>query len=242
MAEGTYTPTEPHGDRAAFYDLPSGVAVYGGFTGGETDIDERDYVSNLTVLSGDLNQDDIGELTNPNRFDNSYNVVRSTNTDTNTIFDGLTIASGHATPLSPVYLARGAGMWHEGSAILRNLTFEKNWAVGDGGGLYSQGHPTLHNCRFERNGSANSGGGMYVDGPNSPTTPNPLLLGCTFVSNIADFGGGMKAYKAPAHVSLINCGFYGNIATATAGGLSNDSGADVIGGHRAQERVPPDGV
>ncbi len=55
VAEGTYVP----GDNVdAFFDLKSGVEVYGGFVGeaypggGETDLDQRDSAVNVTILSG----------------------------------------------------------------------------------------------------------------------------------------------------------------------------------------------
>src|SRR5262245_22819057 len=51
VAAGTYTPSAT-GDRDASFTLSSGVAVYGGFAGSETQLGERDWTANATTLSG----------------------------------------------------------------------------------------------------------------------------------------------------------------------------------------------
>ncbi|MCH8241484.1 MAG: hypothetical protein IH897_02605, partial [Planctomycetes bacterium] len=70
---GVYTPDVPNGDRTRSFELPVGVGVYGGFAGGETDLDQRDPRLHETVFSGDLNGDD--DPGPNNTLDNSYHVV-----------------------------------------------------------------------------------------------------------------------------------------------------------------------
>src|SRR5262249_8899599 len=70
VAQGTYLPSIT-GNRAIAFALKTGVAIYGGFAGGETNLSQRDPVAHVTILSGDLNGDDASNLLN----DNSYHVV-----------------------------------------------------------------------------------------------------------------------------------------------------------------------
>ena len=67
--------------------IPDGVAVYGGFAGTETSLSERDWRTNVTILSGDIGRsgDDA---------DNSYHVV--TAIEAAKIFDGFTVRDGNA--------------------------------------------------------------------------------------------------------------------------------------------------
>ncbi len=58
IAAGTYRPDRGSGDRAMFFFVPAGVALYGGFAGWEECLDERDWIAHETILSGDLNADD----------------------------------------------------------------------------------------------------------------------------------------------------------------------------------------
>ena len=62
VAEGTYTPAPPNGNRKATFQLISGVGIYGGFAGKEQRREERDPQANVTILSGDLNGDDVGDF------------------------------------------------------------------------------------------------------------------------------------------------------------------------------------
>ena len=62
VALGTYEPAEPLGNRTATFQLVSGVGIYGGFIGTETERHQRNTVANVTILSGDLNGNDIEVL------------------------------------------------------------------------------------------------------------------------------------------------------------------------------------
>ncbi|MHC4721096.1 MAG: right-handed parallel beta-helix repeat-containing protein [Planctomycetota bacterium] len=66
VAQGTYYPselTDPCDPRSATFQLIDGVALYGGFAGTEDpctfDLDDRDFATNESVLSGDLDADDV---------------------------------------------------------------------------------------------------------------------------------------------------------------------------------------
>jgi len=57
VAAGTYVPGPPD-DAVSSFQLPSGVALYGGFAGGETSRASRNWVAHKTTLSGDVGRDD----------------------------------------------------------------------------------------------------------------------------------------------------------------------------------------
>ena len=81
VAAGTYYPGT---NREDTFQLISGVALYGGFAGTETAREQRDWGTNLTVLSGDIGVPDDSS-------DNSYSVVTGSGVDTSAILDGFTI-------------------------------------------------------------------------------------------------------------------------------------------------------
>ena len=58
LARGLYTPDRGTMDRAGVFRMMGGVPLYGGFAGWEDCRDDRDWVANPTILSGDLNGDD----------------------------------------------------------------------------------------------------------------------------------------------------------------------------------------
>ncbi|MCH7632145.1 MAG: right-handed parallel beta-helix repeat-containing protein, partial [Planctomycetes bacterium] len=58
VAAGTYTPDRGTGDRTLSFDIPSGVALYGGFAGWEMQRPQRNWDKNASILSGDLSGDD----------------------------------------------------------------------------------------------------------------------------------------------------------------------------------------
>src|SRR4029079_16661205 len=94
VAQGTYRPAPPNGDRLASFVLKSGVALYGGFEGTETARDQRDVTAHVTTLSGDLDGDD--DFTFGNMQENSIHVVTAIDADESTLLDGFTVERGRA--------------------------------------------------------------------------------------------------------------------------------------------------
>ena len=208
VAEGTYYPTNAT-NRTLSFQLKSGVAVYGGFDGTETTREERDWVQNLTILSGDLG---VSGKTS----DNSYHVVYSSAVNSSALLDGFTITGGYADGDEYPHDS-GGGMTNSyfSSPTLTNVTFSGNSAIWYGGGLCNDySNPILINVTFSTN-SAGYGGGMRN------AYSSPALTNVTFSGNSATYGGGMRN-DDHSNPTLTNVTFSGNSAVHSGGGMHND--------------------
>ena len=168
VAAGTYKPT---GDQTAAFELGDRIEVYGGFAGTETARDQRNWATNITILSGDIG-------TPGDSSDNSYHVVKANNVANTAVLDGFTITGGNGSSSD----GAGGGMFNSGSsATLRNLTFSGNSAPGGGGAMYNQNsNLSLTNVTFTGN-SGPMGGAMYNSGGKSSTYP--VLTNVTVAGN-----------------------------------------------------------
>lgn len=232
VAQGIYRPDEGGGntlgDREATFELIDGVSLKGGYAGvTQPEPDARNVQLYETILSGDLNGDDVdvndaadlpGE---PTRADNSYHVVTGSNTDATAVLDGFTVTAGDATA-DPA--KEGAGLYNERSdPTIANCRFCKN-AASEGGGIFNlDSNPTLTNCGFESNCGDSGGGGMFND--NSSST----LTNCRFKNNYGDSRGGAIANIAHSTLTLSDCAFESNHAS-DGGAIQNgmDSTAELV--------------
>ncbi len=241
VATGTYLPTEEHGgsgDRYKSFQMKNGVAIYGGFdpTVGDVAFEDRDWASNLTILSGDLNGDDGPDF--ENNDENSYHVFYhpdGTELDSSAVLDGFAISGGNANGGSNPHDA-GAAMFNFGSSpALINCTFEGNWAnFGGGMAIGGDSSPVLTNCTFWDNSASDQGGGMYNDGA------TPTLTNCTLVGNSANAGGGIYSYSGSA--VLTNCVLWSNSPDQIS---DEDSSWDITysdlqGGHPGETNIDED--
>ena len=180
VAEGSYTPAPRDGDREATFQLISGVGLYGGFAGDETNRDQRDWETNETILTGDLNGDDGPDYT---QYDeNSYHVVTGSGTNLSAVLDGFTISAGNAD--GPGSNANGAGIHIEaGSPTVGNCLLLANRADSLGGAIYiGSGSAQITECDLLGN-VAEAGGGLSI------SSGSPILVACTFSDNQADLYG-----------------------------------------------------
>ena len=224
VAAGLYTPTDDRINRSATFQLRNNVAVYGGFAGGETARSQRDWQANPTILSGDIDWNDMttnGVTVAATHIAgaNSFHVVTASNVNNTAVLDGFTITGGQAN-------SDGGGLYAvNGSPTLANLQFRGNLAANFGGGLYNaQGSPSLTNVTFSHNQTLNSdGGGMYHTDSGSPT-----LTDVTFSDNQAQTSGGGLA-NAFSGATLTRVTFSGNRAlTGNGGGLFNESSSPTL--------------
>jgi hypothetical protein len=236
VARGVYKPDQSGGnmagDRESTFQLKNGVAVKGGFAGfGETDPDARDVDLYETVLSGDLAGDDVGDLLDVSRAENSYHVVTGSGTDASALLDGFTVTSGNAYNDKCSSNDSGGGMYNDnGSPTVANCKFTRNTASdqcgGGGAGMYNYySSPAVINCEFTGNeyiiADDDGGGGM------NNWRSNPTLMDCIFRDNKSNGdGGGMLNFEsAPA---LTNCIFINNSSTHHGGGMENRSSSPIL--------------
>jgi uncharacterized repeat protein (TIGR01451 family) len=223
VAEGVYRPGVFL--QAATFQLKPGVGLYGGFGGTESARDQRDWETQVTVLSGDIDGNDItnadGVVTDPDNIqgDNAYHVVTSSHLTETAVLDGFTVTAGNAWDNDE---DDGGGMHNDTSdPTLINVTFSGNLAR-RGGGMYNGDYsdPTLTQVTFSGNEAYDDGGGMYNGGGSEPT-----LTGVTFSGNEAtDDGGGLYNWGNSDH-KLTDVTFDGNRASDDGGGMYNRNGS-----------------
>jgi len=218
VAQGIYKPDRgvgiTLGDRDASFQLINGVAVKGGYAGfGEPNPNARDIKLYETILSGDLNGNDVQVsdprdlLDEPTRVENSYHVVSSRNTDASAVLDGVTIIGGNAN-----------GNLYFGGGIYNGNPATQNWECTTDG-------PTISNCRIIKNSAAGEGGGMC-----NRYSCQPQIINCDFIENMALWGGG-GIKNDTSDPTIINCSFEKNYAVnsdSSGGGIDNEESSPAL--------------
>jgi hypothetical protein len=246
VAAGTYKPSAlPLGatsvspaftNKDLTFQLVDGVAVYGGFAGGETLLSQRNWITNPTILSGDLNGDDGPNFTNIG--ENCNHVVICVNSPNNPILDGFTIKAGNATNgallnfgSAIVFRASGGGLTNSNSTLaLNNILFDKNKCSSTGGGMHIEsGTVTLTNIVFSGNNAAApstlcSGGGLNNNG-----TANLTNVIFSNNSSVGSGGAVQTGGTGGANATFINVVFSGN-STTQVNGSAGYGGAVVNNG------------
>jgi hypothetical protein len=217
VASGTYIPSTSYGgvgDRFKTFKLKEGVAIYGGFSGIETDRDARDWEQYITILSGDIGIPG-------HNSDNCYHVVTGANYAR---LDGFTITHGNGAEGMGNH-AGGTGMYNEDvSPVVANCIFRDNTAgdIGSGGGMYNAwgSSPTILDTSFINNYGGGSGGGI---GNNIGSSP--LIENCLFAGNTAIIRGGAISNNQGSSPKLVNCTVVDNSAFR-GGGMDNNYQSD----------------
>ncbi|MEO6831675.1 MAG: choice-of-anchor Q domain-containing protein, partial [Chitinophagaceae bacterium] len=238
---GTYYPmqnatTVASSRDSSFRILRNGVSVYGGFVGTETALTQRNIAAHPSILSGDIGT--VNDST-----DNVYHVFTIVGTstsqiDTNTILDGLTITRGennaggffyvNGTSLSRTdgggVLVAGNGSGNKCSPLISNCTLSQNAGSYYGGAGYfasysgGESSPVLRNCIISNNMESNSAG-FAIYGSFSM----PVFTDCTFSGN-KSFNGDGGAVFANSGAGLVipafdSCIFTGNTSTGVGGAV-----------------------
>ena len=239
VAAGTYYPTS-NTNRNTSFILPNGVEILGGFPNtGNPGIANRNPSLNLTILSGDIDQN--GDLAN-----NSYTIIYTKDVTANTILDGFIIEGGNADDIVtsdfPVLLKNGGAAWYneasnfkDSNPTIKNCTFRNNFASNRGGAMFhkaaSGGHAnySLINCVFQNNIANRNGGAIFNAQSGTSSECSPIVSNTNFLSNTAGQSGGAifneGAYFGIVSGTYTDCNFNRNEATNNEGGAIYNNAA-----------------
>ena len=215
VAKGVYYATSS-------FQLKNGVGVYGGFTGSETLLSERDWETNKTILSGDIGHNDVN--TDGNFIAETWADIMGINVDhvvlaptglnSSTRLDGFIVTAG----IGNTYFGGGGIVNDNSSPTYANLIIIGNQATSYGGGMLNvQASPILINVRFEGNRTTGTSTNGYGGGMYNLTGGNPNLKNVVFNNNSAYHGGGM-GFNSGGTVTLDSVTFTNNSASGSYGG------------------------
>lgn len=193
IAEGTYIPTKDRigndvSNEDATFVMRNNLTLYGGFSGNEYYLSERDFTVNQTIFSGDNRIDRIIE-----NYNNGLNETA--------IVDGIIFENSYS---SSSY--RGGAIYNfQSHPTIRNCIFRNNtytsYIVGGAAIHNNSSESKLYNCKFYNN-DCPYGGTVY--NLNSTTS----FYNCEFFSNKSEHTG--TVYNRDSDVIFSNSSFRGN--------------------------------
>lgn len=165
LKEGTYIVSTPiHPDK---------MEIYGGFSGNELSLDERNFPDHPTIIDGG----------------GKVSVFRNSNLDSNvvTLLDGLIVQNG-INQAGANGNGNGGGAILTKGAIVRNCIFRNNRTQNgkNGAAIHCHlGQISIENSLFVNNTSSGNGGAIQVGGGVTAT-----VINCTLCNNVASGPGG----------------------------------------------------
>jgi hypothetical protein len=174
--------------------------MYGGFSGDELLLEDRDIELYTTTLDGNIN--DPGSST-----DNLLHVVKALDVTLMTRLDGFTIINGRADGTFLTSEIGGGFMNEGGSCTIANCTFLGNYCSYGGAAIaqYSNGILNMDNCIIRSNLSDSKGGGIIV-------RSGTLNISNSDISSneCSGSGGAIRVYTGT--INIDKCSISGNIA------------------------------
>ena len=166
--------------REAEFIIPAGVSVYGGFTGSETSLSERNYTTNVTILDGS----------------GAHRVATVSG-----LLDGFTLRNGRTGD-------NGGGVLVRSGGTLSPCIAFANEAGYDGGGVYAENGAMVSNSLLTGNRAGNDGaalsgtpgyGAVNLTAADNLLTGKPVVDALTGVPPFLQAGGGLNV--APPAIS-----------------------------------------
>ncbi len=201
LKQGVYKPvsttTAPTAaERAITFQISRDLLLYGGFAGTEDTLDARDPVAHRTILSGDIQGDDINEDGNfiaewahtaPDATygelvgGNSFHVLtlggqNGSSVTAATLIDGITITAGMAPASAPLPVGAGLFCWADAPNSVCS--------------------PRLNDVDFSGNYARQYGGGMMSRAAGADSVSSPSLTRVRFSGNNGSLGGGLANMTA----------------------------------------------
>ena len=224
VAKGTYKPTTTI-TRTIYFNIPTNVKVYGGFAGTENALNDRNFRTNTTILSGDIGTVGVAS-------DNSYHVAIFDGSSNTTVLDGFTLTGGYANfdpkrvvnapvvappAATPIDVGGGVVIQNGGMPMIANCTIVSNAAV-MGGGIFASNAsiPNIVACKIMSN-KATFGAGIYFQDGSNGSVNNTLISGNRGIGAI---------YNNKSNSIVTNCTFGGN--GGYNGGIFNASSQPIV--------------
>jgi gliding motility-associated-like protein len=234
VAAGTYLPRYPanavitgtatNTDRNNSFVLVKDIKLYGGFAGNETDTAGRNFTTNTTILSGDINATGTAS-------DNTYRVVVAAGEMGDALISGFTISGGYCQVSGNVVIngvntniEYGAGITVRSATLLiEDVILTNNYDNNGAGAACYAGsgevvaNATFRRVNFLRNSALASGAGIYA------TYANVQIENTTGSFNVVSGGassaGGMFALAQSATVNCRQSSFNDNKASTNGGAI-----------------------
>lgn len=228
VAEGTYLPSTS--DAAASFPIRAKVELYGGFTGVETALSQRDYAVNPTILKGIAGSTAVFASTGTPALPG----VRIDGFAIHTATSGISLGQNIAlTVANCAFSGLSTGITADADTLsVQNCTFTglTQTGISAGGTVLSVADSTFTSNRqgivqvggtlalarsvFRGNGAADVQGGALK----TYVTP-ASIESCLFAGNFANQGGAIYGQGGNNFI-IRNCTIAGNYASGAGGGIS----------------------
>lgn len=201
--------------------------IYGGFSGDETALNDRNWATNLTIFDGNdassILRNTVGAARLP---DGNATVIPC-------LLDGVIVQNG----LSPADV-NGGGMIINNGAVIRNCIFRNNATQGGkhGAAIHCNTNTiVLENSLFVNNTSVGNGGAIQIGGGTTVT-----VRSCTFANNKAvNPGGAIGVGTSTSNLTLFNSiaynNLYGSEYNSYGANTNINGGGTIISSHSAIE-------
>lgn len=225
VIKGTYVTT-------GVTTIKTGVSLYGGFAGTETNLSDRAKVSggklwefvNVTTIDGNNTNKGFssGNLANDTYID-GFTITKCKATvgagaeiGTKTTIKNCIVKDSEATGTTN---DGGGGVRVKGGSLLNSYIYNNVSTLGGAGGVGIQSTSLVRGCVIERNrvlDAAKGGGGVNI-----ATSGGATIDSCIIKNNTAPTGAGLNSFLSAAStaINISNTQIIDNTASANGGGM-----------------------